>query len=63
MPAQLNKKAQTYYVGNGTGETSTETNTQRNPLSNINYIKKVKKLPTDSAVTEDGTLGNATSNG
>tara|TARA_Y100001963_G_scaffold110561_1_gene152887 strand:+ start:573 stop:770 length:198 start_codon:yes stop_codon:yes gene_type:complete len=62
MTAELNKKAQVYYVGNGSGETTTETNVERNPLSNVNYIKKVDKLPSDTAKTKDGILGNATSN-
>mgnify|MGYP003155625669 CR=1 FL=1 len=48
MTAELNKKAQVYYVGNGSGETTTETNVERNPVSNVNYIKKVQSLPTES---------------
>ena len=62
MPAQVNKKAQTYYVGNGTGAIRTKTNTEENPLSNINYVKKVEKLPSHSGKTKNGTLGNATTN-
>tara|TARA_R110000751_G_scaffold173324_1_gene279777 strand:- start:482 stop:640 length:159 start_codon:yes stop_codon:yes gene_type:complete len=50
----VNKKAQTYYVGNGSGETSTETSTERNPLSNINYIKKVKNLKTEDTYSSGG---------
>ena len=62
MPAQLNKKGQTYYVGNGSGDITTETCVDENPISNINYVKKVDKLPSHTAKTKDGMLGNATSN-
>jgi hypothetical protein len=48
MVAQLNKKGQLYYVGDGTGDVTTEISTERNPVSNLNYIKKVKQLPTES---------------
>ena len=50
----VNKKAQTYYVGDGSGEISTETNTERNPASNINYIKKVKNLKADPNTYSSG---------
>tara|TARA_Y100001951_G_C11060273_1_gene140439 strand:+ start:338 stop:511 length:174 start_codon:yes stop_codon:yes gene_type:complete len=48
----------TFYTGTGDGKV-TDT---MGPYPNLEFTEKAKKLPSHTAKSADGTLGNATSN-
>ena len=58
----MSKTKLEFYKGNGSGEIEKDPDNYREHFPNLEVMERAKNLPTFTAKSKDGTLGNSVSN-